>query len=295
MKKELENLQKKLDELKQNVAQSHSEHFNWANTIHQRQIRLEKILGVQDRNEPFEPFYLRVLDISPYYPEIFNKYGEKMEVFFISDREFANVPNDKNANYVIWDRYNYDLETHFYTHDEIFRTVGHPERKFALLLEPRTIKPQSYQNVLANKDYIEKNFDAIFTFDEEILSTFSNAKFYSVANVWYGRNLEGRMYEAVKAGFSANRNQKENVIVSEDNFKRKTKNISMVSSSKEMCPLHVLRKNLAMKLKNDGGGGIHSEHLTAEIMHQLSLTWRIIVIQLFWKTLLVPSSSRKKF
>ena len=257
-------LQSKLDLINQNLVNSHNLQMNLAQTIGNRQIRLEKILGVENKEEPFTPYYLRSLDISPDYPEIFNKYGEKMEVFFISDRDFAHAPNSNNSRYIIWDRYNYGLKTHFYSHDEMFRIVGKPERKFGLLFEPKVIKPQSYQRVLQNKDYIEKNFDAVFTFDAQVLSTLKNAKFTPVcADVWYGKNVEGLMFDGAKNRFSNDGSVKNNVVL-EDNYKRKTKNISMICSQKEMCEGHRRRKKLAFKVKNekladtfgkfDGGG-----------------------------------------
>lgn len=164
-----------------------------------------------------------------------------MKFFFISDREFAHVPNEKKSRYIIWDRFNFGNDIHFYTHDEIFRTVGNPKRKFAVMLEPRTIKPQSYENVLKHKDYVEKNFDLLFTYDAQLLNAISNARFIPfVATVWYGTNLSTSMYD-----------EKKDFVISPENYKRKTKNISMISSAKEICPMHRLRKELAFKCKNE--------------------------------------------
>lgn len=175
-----------------------------------------------------------------------------MEFFFISDREFAHEPNSSISRYIIWDRYNYALDTHFYSHDEIFRTVGKPKRKYAFLIEPRSIKPQSYENVLQHKRYIEENFDMMFTFDAEVLSTIKNAHFVPFgADVWYGRNVEGCMLDGAESNFSGNRAKKEGFVILSDNYKHKTKNISMLSSAKELCPMHIFRKNLAFKCKNE--------------------------------------------
>ena len=246
-------LQQKLDLINQNIIASHNINLELAQTISNRQVRLEKFLGIENAQEPFSPHYNRGINISPAYPDIFNKYGEKMEVFFMSDREGAHVPNSKFSRYIIWDRYNYGLKTHFYTHDEMFRTVGNPERKFGMLIESRGIKPQSYENVLKNKGYIEKNFDAVFTYDAEILATLKNAKFATVsADIWYGRNLEGIMIDGQDAGFSNDGEAKESFVIYEDNYKRKTKNISMICSNKEMVEGHLRRKKLAFKVKNEG-------------------------------------------
>ena len=249
---QFKELSGKLDKLNENLTQSHAEEFQWANVIINRQQRFENRLGFDTAPREFIPYYNPELSPTNVYPEVFNKYGEPMEIFFISDREFAHAPNDKNSRYIIWDRYNYGNDTHFYTHDEIFRTVGKPKRKFAMFLEPRSIKPQSYDNILKYRNYVERNFDMVFTFDAQLLSVLSNARFVAfAANVWYGFNLEGNMLDGNKVGLSADGKTKEKFIISPENYKRKTKNISMISSAKEMCSGHIVRKNLAFKCKNE--------------------------------------------
>ena len=257
VEKEIENLKNKLDGLKEDIAKSHAEQFQWMqalyanqenknNQIENRQMRIEKFFGISDETMPFEPIYSRVMDISPAYPEIFNKHGEPMQVWFIHDGGFAHAPNDRNSRYIIWDRYNYGLPIHFYTDNQIFQVVGKPKKKFAAIAEPRSILPQVYQKYIDNKEYVENNFDAFFTHDAEMLATFKNAKFAALcATVWYGKNMEGIMIEGQREGFSNDGGAKD-TIISEDNYKRKTKNISIISSAKGMCPLHVLRRNLAL-------------------------------------------------
>lgn len=245
-------LQNEIKNLAAQISNNHNQQFEWARALNQMQFRIENTINEQKKPQPWTPFYLRSRNISPDYPEIFNKHGEKMEVFFISDRVGAHVPNSSIARYVIWDRYNYGLKTHFYSHDEMFRVVGNPERKFGVLIEPRIVLPQSYQNVIQNKDYIEKNFDALFTFDAQILSTFKNAKFAPMcAEVWYGRNLEGIMAEGQQAGFSNDGAKKESVTIRDDQYKFKTKNISMICSAKDFSEGHRRRKKLAFKVKNE--------------------------------------------
>ena len=244
---QFKELSDKLDALNRNLSQSHAEQFQWAKFLIGKQQSFESRLGLDTTPREFVPYYNPTLVPSPDYPEVFNKYGERMEIFFISDREGAHGPNSKKSRYIIWDRYNYGNDTHFYTHDEIFRTVGKPKRKFAVLGESRSIKPSSYENVLKHKDYVEKNFDMLFTFDAQILSTLKNARFVPFpADIWYG-NRGGYMFDAVKDGLS-NENQ---FIVSPENYKRKTKNISMICSEKEFCHMHTVRKKLAFKCKNE--------------------------------------------
>ena len=182
----------------------------------------------------YTPFYSREYGADSTPPEVFNKYGERMSVFFLADREFASAPYGSVSNrYILWDRYNFGLKTHFYSHFEAFNTAGKPDRKFAMLIESRTITPKSYEKFIRNKKYIENEFEAVFTFDDEILDTFSNAKFLPGACVWYGNS------ESVTPP-------------QEDEWKNKNKNISMTASDKNWCEMHKVRKNLAMKCKHNG-------------------------------------------
>lgn len=189
----------KLDALNENLSRTHAEEFEWAKAIIGQQQSFGNRLGLDTTPREFIPYYNPLLVPSPVYPEVFNKYGERMEFFFISDRESAHVPNERNSRYIIWDRYNYGIETHFYTHDEIFRTVGKPKRKYGVLIEPKTIKPQSYENILKYRDYVEKNFDMLFTYDAQVLNNVSNAKFVPFpAAVWYGTGGGGRNVRCYK-------------------------------------------------------------------------------------------------
>lgn len=176
----------------------------------------------------YTPYYIRHVELTPDYPEIYNKYGERMSVFFLADREFAQaVYGPADPRYILWDRYNFGLKTHFYSHFEAFNTVGKPDRKFAMLVESRAITPQSYEKFIRNRKYIENEFDAVFTFDEEILGTFSNAKFVPfAAGYWYGE-------------------------MDRENYKHKNKNISILASNKNSAELHKIRKQLALKCKKE--------------------------------------------
>lgn len=227
---QLKEFNGKLDALNANLARYHAEEFQWAKAILGQQQQFESRLGFDTTPRQFIPFYNPLLVPTADYPEIFNKHGERMEFFFISDREFAAWPQSKKYRYIIWDRYNYGLDTHFYSHDEIFRAVGKPKRKFAFLIEPRSIKPQSYENVLKHKNYVEENFDLLFTFDIQVLNTIKNARFVPFpASVWYHINPVGGGVQ----------------------YQHKTKNISMICSAKEFCHMHLVRKKLAFKCKNE--------------------------------------------
>lgn len=249
---QFKQLNEKLDKLDDKFVLAYNDAFQWANTIVNRQQQFESQLGFDTTPRKFIPYYYPLLVPTSTYPEIFNKHGERMEIFFISDRVFAHNPNNPKSRYILWDRFNYGNDTHFYTHDEVFRTVGKPKRRFAILMEPRSIMPQSYENILKHRDYVEKNFDMLFTHDALILDTLSNARFVPFsANVWYGFNLEGCMLEGANAGFVANGKPKTSVNLLADNYRYKTKNVSMIASAKEICPMHIVRKKLAFKCKSE--------------------------------------------
>ena len=248
---QFKELNGKLDALNANLTRKHDEEFQWANAIMNRQVGFENRLGLDTQPRQFIPYYHPTLTPMHGYPAVFNQYGEPMEFFFISDREFAHKPNTGRSRYILWDRYNYGNETHFYTHDEIFRTVGKPKRRFAMLLEPHTIKPQSYVNVLKHKDYIEKNFALLFTYNAQLLANIKNARFVAFAAVvWYGTNTGGGMADAIRSGLPGVDVEKQ-FVISPENYKHKTKDISIIASQKELCRMHLVRKKLAFKCKNE--------------------------------------------
>lgn len=269
MENELENLNQKLDALSEDLEKMHQDNFQWANELFHGQMRLTQIVENAQKFDLTDPYHDRNRKISSACPEIYNKYGERMEIFFMSDRGGAHVPNNTNSRYIYWDRYNSGLSTHFYTHDEIFRTYGKPKRKFAVMRESPAIIPQTYEKVLQNKNYVEENFDAIFTYDTRILSTFKNAIFAPLSGtVWYGSNMEGVMADGAAAGFSDDGTDKKLENPAE-NYKRKTKDISIIASAKQMCPMHLVRQKFALRCKQlpnvdtygkfDGGGYVPIE------------------------------------
>lgn len=165
--------------------------------------------------------------------KVYNKDGEAMDSFFIRDFHRASNPNWNNGKYFIWDRFNYGLDTHFYTHWAMLETMGQPVKKYGMMLETREIAPRDYEIFNLNKG-LDREFESIFTFDDKMLEEVENAKFYPVcAAVWYGVDdspvqLNPKAYE------------------------NKEKNISIVSSNKVNCDLHKFRIELARKCKREG-------------------------------------------
>lgn len=199
------------------------------------------------------PLYNLDCSISSDEPEIYNRNGEKLRTFFIRDLENAHNPN-VNSKYFIFDRYNFGLKTHFYTHQAMLETMGNPDKKYGCLLESKAIVPNDYKIFDKNKG-LNRDFDLIFTYNADILNKYDNARFVPFcATLWYGTNLGGG-------------------ILNPKSYENKTKNVSIVSSNKVQCELHKARLNLARYLKRnnlsdtfgtfDGGKAIKiSESLT---------------------------------
>lgn len=168
-------------------------------------------------------------------PEIYNKDGDKMEVFFIRDYHFAHDPYLNcfhKSKYILWDRFNFGLDTHFYTHHCVLETMGNPSGKYAWFFESESIVPGDYEIFDKNKG-LNKDFDLIFTHSEKFLNKYDNARFLAtLAKPWYGTVHGGG-------------------ILTEEACNFKTKNISIVSSNKAFCDLHIARTDLAKKLKRE--------------------------------------------
>ena len=86
----------------------------------------------------------------------------------------------------------------------------------ALMIEPRPIEPRGYDFLLKDNNW--QKFKYIFTHDSELLQ-FPNTKFVSNFSIYDWSDIP------------------------------KTKFCSMISSDKEMCELHIVRKRLARELK----------------------------------------------
>ena len=164
-------------------------------------------------------------------PMIFNKLGEQMKMLFLSSDETAHSPYSLIAGRypknILWDRYNYALDTHFYTSSNIFDIKNISAKKYAVLLESQVIIPHIYSKAQREISYLNDNFVKVFTYSPELLDKLSIAEFIPAGGVWYGTDLWG--------GAS--------VEVSDKN-----KLISIVASNKSMCRMHVFRKQIAKHL-----------------------------------------------
>lgn len=181
------------------------------------------------------PYYDKQHKFLPNIPEVYKKDTNgnfiKQDVFFLRDNYFPYCPYIY-SNYFIFDRYNFGLDTHFYTHEAMLETMGAPKRRFGLFVESESIVPKSFQILKKNKN-LYKEFNAIFTFSDHILDSVPNAKFYPYcAGVWYNDPC------------ILNLNLQERLSL-------KSKNVSIVSSNKKFCDLHRFRIDVANMCLNE--------------------------------------------
>lgn len=174
-------------------------------------------------NKPYQPVYNLYAPILTNEHDIYNKDGQKMRTFFIRDLQLAHTPFNE-SKYFIWDRFNFYLKTHFYSHNCMLEQVGNPDKKYGMLIESESIMPKDYLIFDKHKG-LEKDFDMIFTYSAKILDKFDNAKL-----VPFAANLWGTAGSA-------------------DLYQTKTENVSILASSKIACDMHRFRYDLAMKCK----------------------------------------------
>lgn len=190
------------------------------------QNTIDRLRGKKRLDIP-SPYYNAGIALPSEYPDIYNKSGRKMEMFFIRDRHFSHEPYGTFPTYFLWDRFNYGLNTHFYTGKSAKETVGTPTSQYAWLLEPRTKQVRDYR--MFEKDRrLARKFNAVLTYDERLLDLLDNAVFFPSCAVSWVHETDA------------------------DIWQKKTKNVSVLSSNKKMCPLHYLRLDIARKCKKEG-------------------------------------------
>ena len=88
-------------------------------------------------------YYNQNVSIGSEKPEIYNKSGQKMDIFFLRDMHTAHAPYEDVmvSKYFLWDRFDFGLKTHFYTHDAMLETMGTPDHKYGMLIESPAIVP----------------------------------------------------------------------------------------------------------------------------------------------------------
>lgn len=180
------------------------------------------------------PPYNTSVPIAEYDRKLYNEKGNLLQEYFLRDIEFAHNLNIRGENF-IFDRYNFSLKTHIYSHDFINETIGFPVSKNALLIESDTIKYSAYKRLYENKS-LAKEFNNIFTYSDKLLDKYDNAKFSPLC-----------AFPFMESNYEKNLNT---YINAKNYYNNKSKNISIVSSNKLFCDLHKYRYDLANSLKN---------------------------------------------
>ena len=169
-------------------------------------------------------------------PALYNEHGERLKLFYLSDSvlgwQYYSFTRFREPRHVFWDRNNTSLRTHFYSHGNIGTLVGNPEKRFAIIVETESIDPGSYALLLRNPG-LAREFSGIFTHSARLLDRYGNTRFMPAGGVWYGLPIFGGTMDP-------------------SSYLRKSKNVSIVSSNKSMCPLHLLRIEMAKALKASG-------------------------------------------
>ena len=164
-------------------------------------------------------------------PGYCNTDGKLLEPFFLSDTYRAHDPYIK-SRYLFFDRYNWGLDKHIYTCRNMLYPVGIPSVKYGAFTESRTIVPDDYEKVCSSRG-IADEYRYIFTYDDAVLNDLPNAVMAPFsAYYWYGSSDPGN--------------------ISDDLYRSKSKNVSVLASKKELCHMHSVRKAFAEKCKESG-------------------------------------------
>lgn len=165
-------------------------------------------------------------------PNLYNIDGKKMDIFFIRDEICCHNPYGQNSKYFLWDRFNIGLKIHFYSHKSMLETMGFPDKRFGILYESKSIVSKDY-DIFRNNKGLEKDFDNILTYDEELLSSVSNSLFFPFS-----------VAISVK-------------ILSNDMCLNKKINLSIVCSNKKFTKHHKIRHQCAHILKKNMLGDVY--------------------------------------
>ena len=131
----------------------------------------------------------------------------------------------KKSKNIEWEFNSKNNATTFYVDNEVFLALDDKSdgrKKYGWLLESRSIVPGLFEKVVEYKDALLEVYEAIFTHDQRLLVLDDKFKWCPA----YGSYIdEPKIYE-------------------------KTKLVSMVTSNKNLTPLHALRNSLATKWKD---------------------------------------------
>ena len=172
------------------------------------------------------------------FPKFYNEKHEKMNIFYLNDTNsgpYGFVAGRTPSN-IIWDRYNYTLDNRFFAHYSIYDfervyKLYKSKKNFYIEFESESIVPELIHYDMLKYNNI-KDFDAIFTPHKCILDKYSNSYFIPGGGVYIGTDFGGGEFN-------------------DEQYNKKIKLVSIVSSNKQSCRLHKERYDLAMRLKNN--------------------------------------------
>ena len=186
----------------------------------------------------YPPFYNVHAELDGREPELYDRNGRRIHVFFIRDKASVHA-SSQLGHHILWDKYNFGLKTHFYTHDCMLELMGKPVHRYGALVETRGIWPD-YYTIFEKNAGLEQDFDKIFSYDESILDSVSNACFVPFCATI-------KLDFARISDLEASRR-----LMDDEAYRKKTRNVSILSSNKTMCELHMLRIKAARYLKERG-------------------------------------------
>lgn len=197
------------------------------------------------------PHYNQSAEYESAEPDIYNSAGECIRTLFFRDIH-SSYTSSLQGRRIFFDKYNFGLKNHLYTHRSMLETMGKPDHRFGLLGETPGIVPFDYRLF----DYypgLEKDFDLIFTYDQRLLEKLPNARFlpYCAQIKLDFHDINGSL-----------------ALMRSDAYQNKAKDLSVLSSNKVMCELHKLRIDFAEYAKRnsvcdtfgtfDGGGYVRA-------------------------------------
>ena len=138
-----------------------------------------------------------------------------------NSENFGYSTHGKISKYIDW-KNDISLNT-FYIDENMNQNLVNPSvNNYGWLLEPKSIKPELYNNIKNNTEAYLKKFKYIFTFDNDLLNYSNQFKFCPASGTW----------------------------IKDKQLHKKTKLISMIASNKNTTEGHQTRLYWANKLKN---------------------------------------------
>jgi hypothetical protein len=170
---------------------------------------------------------------SPDEPPVYNISGKRLKTIFLSDNQAREWPYcfvaGRYPKDILWDRNNFGLKNHVYSHKKILGTLGSPVKKFAIFIESETYVPNDYK-IFEKYPNLFKEFELIFTHSSKLLDKYENAVMIPGGGVWYGGTYGGG-------------------ILDPEQYKTKSKNISTIASNRIASEVHQFRLDIARYYK----------------------------------------------